>query len=110
MKSRFSIDYTLGTHSTCISFGLSHFHASIKQISFHLHPPLKRYHRRDGRFKIYKMTVQELPSNFSLKEDIFTAYIQNLYPTKSQEGIQIWLDTLRVTSHQQWTIIMTAHT
>ena len=67
LKSSLSTNYTLGTHSTCISFGLSSFQESIKQIYFPLHPSFTGAHSCDGGFQIYKMTVQELPSELSSK-------------------------------------------
>ena len=46
------------------------------------------------KFQIYNISVPELLSNFSSQEDTFKAYLEDLYHTKSQEGIQFMLNYL----------------
>ena len=85
-------------------------HAIIKKICFPLHPLLTRAHCHYGKFQLFNMTVLKLPYNLYSKIYMFTAYINNLYTTNLQEGIQTCLDNLFGTSHQQEPIVTTAHT
>ena len=52
-------------------------------------------------FNISNMSFPELPSNFSSQEEILRGYLEYLYPTKSQDGIQIMLNYLIRTRRQQ---------
>ena len=57
---------------------------------------------------ISKISIPEIFSSLSSEENMFTAYIENLYLTKSQEGIQIMLYSLLGKSRQQESIIIMA--
>ena len=55
------------------------------------------------------MSFPELPSNFSSQEEILRGYLEYLYPTKSQDGIQIMLNYLIRTRRQQDPFFTLAH-
>ena len=55
------------------------------------------------------MSVLEIPSKLSPEEDMFKAYLENLYTTKLQEGIQIMLNYLLGTRHWQDTTATPEH-
>ena len=55
------------------------------------------------------MSVPELPSNFSYQEEMFKYYLEDLYPTKSQDGVQIMLNCLLGKHRQQYPITTPEH-
>ena len=97
LRSIQSTNYILVTRSTYISFMLCHFNWIFKQIFFlcicsRQYPIVTTAHTKN--FQTSNMSVLELPLKLSYKEEMFKDYLEDLVPTKSQEGILIMLNYL----------------